>query len=134
MDEKELAGAFISSLTRNNKEIRADRAAAIAEDAELVYKRKIEDLEISIRKMQREQEYMLDLSPTTTQSLILASDFNCEEYVTTDIDLGISAFTDKDRKWLKFASEQGIDAVSGATITSQAIVNATARALSQGAR
>jgi hypothetical protein len=89
MDEKDLSGAFISSLTRNNKEIRADRAAAIAEDAELVYKRKIEDLEISIRKMQREQEYMLDLSPTTTQSLILASDFNCEEYVTTDIDLGI---------------------------------------------
>ena len=89
MEDKDLAGAFISSLKRNNKEIRADRAAAIAEDAELVYKRKIEDLEISIRKMQREQEYMLDLSPTTTQSLILASDFNCEEYVAKDIDLGI---------------------------------------------
>ena len=92
MDEREgdgLSGAFVNSLKRNNKEIRDDRAAAIAEDTELVYKRKIEDLEIGIRKMQREQECMLDLSPTSTQSLILASDFNCEEYVTKDIDLGI---------------------------------------------
>ncbi|MCI5158217.1 MAG: hypothetical protein D3906_07200 [Candidatus Electrothrix sp. AUS1_2] len=88
--EKEgVSGAFVQSLKRNNREIRDDRAAAIAEDTELVYKRKIEDLEISIKKMQREQEYMLDLSPTTTQSLILASDFNCEEYVDKDIDLGI---------------------------------------------
>ena len=84
-----LSGAFVQSLKRNNREIRDDRAAAIAEDTELVYKRKIEDLEISIKKKQREQEYMLDLSPTTTQSLILASDFNCEEYVAKDIDLGI---------------------------------------------
>ncbi|MCI5222335.1 MAG: hypothetical protein D3924_06600 [Candidatus Electrothrix sp. AR4] len=89
MADNDLTGAFISSLKRNNREIRDDRATAIAEDTELVYKRKIEDLEISIKKMQREQEYMLDLSPTTTQSLILASDFNCEEYVAKDIDLGI---------------------------------------------
>jgi hypothetical protein len=92
MDEREdngLLGAFINSLKRNNREIRDDRATAIAEDTQLVYKRKIEDLEISIKKMQREQENMLDLSPTSTQSLILASDFNCEEYVAKDIDLGI---------------------------------------------
>ncbi len=88
-EESEISGAFINSLKRNNREIRDDRATAIAEDTELVYKRKIEDLEISIKKMQREQEYMLDLSPASTQSLILASDFNCEEYVAQDIDLGI---------------------------------------------
>lgn len=90
MDEvQNLSGAFIGSLKRNNKEIREDRATAIAEDAQLVYKRKIEDLEISIRKMQREQENMLDLSPATAQSLILASDFNCDDYATKDIELGI---------------------------------------------
>ena len=87
--ETGLSGAFINSLKRNNREIRDDRATTIAEDTELVYKRKIEDLKISIKKMKREQEYMLDLSPTTTKSLILASDFNCEEYVAKDIDLGI---------------------------------------------
>lgn len=82
-------GAFFSSLKRNNRQIRDDRATAIAEDTELVYKRKIEDLELSIKKMKREQENMLDLSPTTTQSLILASDFNSADYVEKDIDLGI---------------------------------------------
>jgi hypothetical protein len=44
-------GAFVSSLKRNNKQIRDDRAAAIAEDTELVYKRKIEDIEMEIKKM-----------------------------------------------------------------------------------
>ncbi|MBF0469316.1 MAG: hypothetical protein HQK61_10615 [Desulfamplus sp.] len=87
--DSSLSGAFINSLKRNNREIRDDRATAIAEDTELVYKRKIEDLKIKLKKMKREQEYMLDLSPTTTQSLILASDFNCQEYVDKDIDLGI---------------------------------------------
>lgn len=82
-------GAFINSLKRNNKQIRDDRATAIAEDTELVYKRKIEDLELSIKKMKREQENMLDLSPTNAQSLILASDFDCAQYAEKDIDLGI---------------------------------------------
>jgi hypothetical protein len=86
---KEEEGAFFSSLKRNNRQIRDDRATAIAEDTELVYKRKIEDLELSIKKMKREQENMLDLSPTNAQSLILASDFNSAEYVEKDIDLGI---------------------------------------------
>ena len=82
-------GAFVSSLKRNNRQIRDDRAASIAEDTELVYKRKIEDYELSLKKMKREQENMLDLSPTNAQSLILASDFNSAEYVDKDIDLGI---------------------------------------------
>ena len=84
-----LVGAFIGSLKRNNRQIRDDRATTIAEDTELVYKRKIEDLELSIKKMKREQENMLDLSPTNAQSLILASDFDCAQYVEKDIDLGI---------------------------------------------
>lgn len=37
-------GAFIESLKRNNRQIREDRALNISEDAELLYKRKIEDL------------------------------------------------------------------------------------------
>lgn len=82
-------GAFINSLKRNNKQIRDDRAANIAEDTQLVYKRKVEDLELSIKKMRREQENMLDLSPTSAQSLILASDFDSATYVEKDIELGI---------------------------------------------
>jgi hypothetical protein len=85
----ESEGAFFSSLKRNNRQIRDDRATAIAEDTELVYKRKIEDLELCIKKMKREQDNMLDLSPTNAQSLILASDFNSTDYVEKDIELGI---------------------------------------------
>ncbi len=89
MPGEEITGAFISSLKRNNKQIREDRATAIAEDTELVYKRTIEDIELSIKKMKRDKENMLDLSPENAQSLILASDFNSTEYVKKDINLGI---------------------------------------------
>lgn len=86
---EETKGAFFGSLKRNNRQIRDDRAASISEDTELVYKRKIEDLEVSIKKMKREQENMLDLSPTNAQSLILASDFDSDTYASKDIDLGV---------------------------------------------
>jgi hypothetical protein len=84
-----MKGAFIDSLKRNNKQIREDRATAITEDAQLIYRRKIEDLEMSIKKMKRDQENMLDMSPTDAHSLIVASDFNAVDYVTKDIDLGV---------------------------------------------
>jgi hypothetical protein len=89
-------GAFVASLKRNNAKIRADRATAIAEDTQLVaedtqlvYKRKIEDLELSIKKMQRNQENMLDLSPTDAQSLVLANEFDSQAYVDTDVNFGL---------------------------------------------
>ena len=84
-----LKGAFAQSLTRNNKKIRADRAIAIAEDAETIYRREVEDLTMQIKKLRRERENMLDLSPTTSDSLVLASDFNAKDFVTRDIDLGV---------------------------------------------
>lgn len=85
--EKE--GAFISSLKRNNKQIRDDRAIAIAEDAQMIYKRQIEDQEHEIKKMKRDRENMMDLSPDSAMSLKLASDFNAVEYVSKDIELGV---------------------------------------------
>lgn len=86
---EEIPGAFVTSLKRNNKQIRDDRAASITEDTEMAYKREIEDLQLSIKKMRRDQENMLDLSPTNAQSLTLASDFESKEYVSKDIDLGV---------------------------------------------
>jgi hypothetical protein len=82
-------GAFLSSLKRNNKQIRDDRATAIADVAQLKYKRKVEDLEMSIRDMKREHDNMLDLSPTNAQSLIIASDFDAEAYIAKDLELGV---------------------------------------------
>lgn len=85
----EKAGAFINSLKRNFKQIRSDRAEAIAEDAELMFKREIEDIEVSIKRMKRERENMLDQSPDNALSLKLATDFDAKEFVEAEIRLGI---------------------------------------------
>jgi hypothetical protein len=82
-------GAFIASLKRNNKQIRSDRALAISEDAQLLYKRAVEDLQVKIKRMQRDQENMLDLSPENAISLKLASDFDATAYVEKDVELGV---------------------------------------------
>lgn len=88
-------GAFATSLKRNNKQIRDDRAQAIVEDAELEYKRQIEDLEKGLRQMRRDQENMLDLSPEQATSLKLASDFKAKEYAGKDLELGVRIRNDE---------------------------------------
>lgn len=86
---EEITGKFIESLKRNNAKIRADRAASIAEDAEMIYKREIEDLYLQIKKLKRERDTMLDLSPTSADSLILASDFDSKAFVKKDLELAV---------------------------------------------
>ena len=88
-NETKMQGAFVESLKRNNKQIRDDRAEAIVEVAQLKYKRRVEDLRMQVGEMRREQENMLDLSPTNAQSLTLASDFDSDGYIVKDLDLGI---------------------------------------------
>ena len=87
--KKEVVPAFQESLYRNNAKIRKDRADSIIEDAQLLYKREIEDLDVEMKRMTREQENMLDLSPTSGLSLVLATDFDAKEYVGKDLDLGV---------------------------------------------
>lgn len=82
-------GAFLLSLKRNNDKIREDRALAIAEDAQLIFKREIEDMAIQLKRLQRERDGLLDLSPTTADSLVLANDFDAKTFVEKDIQLGI---------------------------------------------
>ena len=86
----EMKGAFVGSLVRNNKKIREDRAIAIAEAAQMLYKREVEDTELKIKQLRRERESMLDLSPTTADSLVMASDFDAKLFVAKDIQLGVS--------------------------------------------
>lgn len=85
----EPTGAFVDSLKRTNKSIRADRAEAITEDAEMTYGREVQDLQVQIKRMKREQINMLDLSPDNAQSLIVASNFDAQEYVRRDTELGL---------------------------------------------
>src|ERR1700677_1118727 len=84
-----VSGAFAASLKRNNAKIREDRANSISDDTQLMYKRSIEDLQVTVKRLRREQENLLDLSPTSADSLVLASDFDSKNYVVKDIDLGV---------------------------------------------
>ena len=86
---EEATGAFIDSLKRNNKQIRNDRAGTIVDDAELAYKHKVDDIRVAIMKLSSERDNMMDLSPDNAQSLILADNFNSEEFVEKDIELGV---------------------------------------------
>lgn len=82
-------GAFVASLKRNNAKIRADRATSISEDTQLLYKRQIEDLSVQIKRLTRDQENILDLSPTDANSLVLASDFRTQEFIDKDLKISM---------------------------------------------
>lgn len=82
-------GAFRASLLRNNRQIREERAEAIAEDASVTYRRAVEDLEMELRRLRREQENRIDLSPADANSLVPAAEFEATAYVETDLDLAV---------------------------------------------
>ena len=48
-EDTDLQGAFFDNLNRNNKSIKRDRAVAITEDAKLLYKRTIEDMDMQLK-------------------------------------------------------------------------------------
>lgn len=103
-DERLKGGAFLESLKRNNKQIREDRATSIGEDSELRYKRAIEDIKVDIRKMRRDRDNMLDLSPESAMSLKLASDFDAGAYSAKDLELSLKIYNAEIR--LKLAEER----------------------------
>jgi len=87
--DTKVTGAFAASLKRNNAKIREDRANTISDDTQLMYKRQVEDMQVQLRRFKMEQDNLLDLSPTTADSLVLASDFSSADYVSKDIELGL---------------------------------------------
>ncbi|MDH3301146.1 MAG: hypothetical protein OES24_11630 [Acidimicrobiia bacterium] len=82
-------GAFGTSLHRNNKSIRRDRADALAADASTMYRRLVEDLQLELRQLRRRQEDLLDLSPTDADSLVPAADFDAEAFASDDHALSV---------------------------------------------
>jgi len=85
----EMKGTFVGSLRRNNKQIRDDRALAIAEDAELIFKREVEDITTALKVAKRERDGMLDLGGTSTTTIISQSDFDAKAFVAKDLELGL---------------------------------------------
>jgi hypothetical protein len=87
---EEMKGSFVDSLKRGNKSIKTDRAISIAEDAEMIYSRTIEDYKMKLKKLIRERENKLDMSPDNTMSLKLALDFNAVQFTNDDIQIGLA--------------------------------------------
>jgi len=85
----EMKGSFVASLVRNNKQIKQDRALAIAEDAELIFKREVEDILTELKRTRRDRENMLDLAGNDTTKIISASDFDAKAFVAKDLELGL---------------------------------------------
>jgi len=86
---EEMKGTFVTSLRRNNKQIRDDRALAITEDAELLFKREVEDILTELKRVRRDRDNMLDLGGNNTTNIISLSDFNAKDFVDKDLQLGL---------------------------------------------
>jgi hypothetical protein len=90
MEKTETVSGFVhQSLQRNNKQIRSDRAASLAEDLEIGAKRQCEDLGRELRKLKRKRESMYDFSPSNSQSLVLAAEVDGEEVAEKDMVLSL---------------------------------------------
>lgn len=85
---EDLKPRFIDSLLRNNDQIRDDRAKTISEDSELIYRRKAEDIDLKIKRLEREQESYIDISPLDKNSLAFI-DFDPDQFVQRDIELSL---------------------------------------------
>lgn len=83
---------FTKDLMRNFKQLKESRAESVAEDLEILYKRKIEDLCHKIRAYDRDREnIILDLSPmNATSAAVVPSDFKPESFLKKDIEIGIA--------------------------------------------
>lgn len=90
--EKLKRNSFQSNLVRSFKDLKAAKASAVAEDAELSYKRKIEDIckEIRVNERSREED-ILNLSPESTIApTAIAKSFNPTLFVEKDLEIGTS--------------------------------------------
>lgn len=85
-EKVEVKGALLNSLQRSRKQITSARAESIGEDGEIVYRRKIEDMNIRKRQLVRNRTNRLDMSPDNAMSLQLAKNFNPEEFADADIN------------------------------------------------
>ena len=81
---------FKEDLMRNFKQLKESRAESVAEELEIIYRRKIEDLCHLIRNYDRDREnIILDLSPVNALSgAVVPSDFRAEDFMRKDLEIG----------------------------------------------
>lgn len=85
-------GAFNQAILRSSKEIKRHRAESVSEGTQLAYKRRVEDYQVQLNNLLREQQAMLDLSPENATSLMVAKNFNPEQFVAKDVKLDMDIY------------------------------------------
>jgi hypothetical protein len=90
-EEKVNQGLFLANLTRDFKQLKRDRAESVAEDAEIAYKRHIEDICRALRENKRKTEnLMLELAPTTSfDATVVPANFDVNKFMEADEKLGL---------------------------------------------
>ena len=88
--EEQRKNTFKEDLMRNFKQLKESRAESVAEELEIMYRRKIEDLCHLIRNYDRDREnIILDLSPVNALSgAVVPSDFKAEDFMMKDLEIG----------------------------------------------
>ena len=88
--DTERKNTFKEDLMRNFKQLKESRAESVAEELEIIYRRKIEDLCHLIRNYDRDREnIILDLSPVNALSgAVVPSDFKAEDFMRKDLEIG----------------------------------------------
>ncbi len=91
-------GSFYKDLTASFKTIKAARALSVAEDTEITYKRRIEDLCREYNTLVRNREnLMLDMYPeSATSTRVIPADFSPAEFLRKDLQIGLDARDIKD--------------------------------------
>jgi len=89
-ETKEVAGFIYKSLARTNKQIRQQRGDTIAEDLEMTYKREVEDLRMSLKRLERDRANMFDFSPDNAQSLVMAKELNSLDIKERDLSISLT--------------------------------------------
>ena len=89
VSENPSVGYLAHSLNRTNKQIRQERGDAIAEDLEIIYRRKVEDLETDVKRSITKQKNAFDFSPTNSQSLVMAKELESVDILERDLELGV---------------------------------------------
>ena len=85
-------GKFVTILQRSNKDIKDDRAFALGEDTQLMFRRTIEDMKFDLKKSNRELANMLDLSPDNAITLMTPSNFDAGKFVAKNIELAVKVY------------------------------------------
>ena len=82
-------GLFKSALKRSVKDIKEARATGITDDAEMSFRRMVEDLVQSRKRLEMTRDEMLDMSPESAISLVLAKNFDGRKFASEYLNLGV---------------------------------------------